>query len=207
MYHFLFMSVGFLKLFYFILGFQHLSEVPRIWKPAVQCPDCSYPNDAEFCFCQSCGYKCKLVVPEDNPQRLVLDLPSIDHRLEALQTVKDRKPYQLQKTKLREEFKSFLSSLPCPKTLLSASPQDVTRYLVWKDRKGKTKVHVPTCPLFGSKKADNCSCPSFLAAGTVANLIGKLRSLFIESGRGENGTTYWGLETPLHIIVLNNILF
>lgn len=170
--------------------------MPRIWKPAVQCPECSYPNDAGFHFCQVCGYKRKWVTPEENPQQLSLDLPSIDHRLDTLQTVKDHKPYQLQKSKLRKELESFLSSLPCPKTLFSASPRDVTRFLVWKDKKGKTKVHTPTCPLFGSKKAENCSYPSSLAAGTVANLIGKLRSLFLESGRGGEWNDLLGVGNP-----------
>ena len=125
-----------------------------------------------------------------------LDLPSLDHRLETLQAVNDHKPYQVQKSKLRKEFESFLSSLPRPKTLLSASPRDVTRFLVWKDSKGKTKVHVPTCSLFGSKKADVCPCPFTLAAGTVANLIGKLRSLFVESGRGGEWNDLLGIGNP-----------
>ncbi|KAJ8309736.1 hypothetical protein KUTeg_011601 [Tegillarca granosa] len=32
--------------------------VPRIWKPAILCPTCSYANDADFRFCQFCGEKC-----------------------------------------------------------------------------------------------------------------------------------------------------
>ena len=39
-------------------------------------------------------------------------------------------------SQLRKEFKSFLSSLPRPKMLWSASSRDVTRFLVWKDSKG-----------------------------------------------------------------------
>ena len=157
--------------FFSFSGFQPLPEVPRVWKPAVQCPDCSYPNDSGFRFCQACGYKRKSLAPDDNPHLVSLDLPSLDRRLETLQAVNDHKPYQVQKSKLRKELESFLSSLPCPKTLWSASPRDVSRFLVWKDRKGETKVHVPTCSLFGAKKAEVCSCPSTLAAGTVANHI------------------------------------
>ncbi|KAK2552756.1 Protein LIGHT-DEPENDENT SHORT HYPOCOTYLS 6 [Acropora cervicornis] len=175
---------------------QPLPEVPRVWKPAVQCSDCSYPNDTGFRFCQACGYKRKSLAPDDNPHLVSLDLPSLDLRLETLQAVNDHKPYQVQKSKLRKELESFLSSLPCPKTLLSASPRDVTRFLVWKDRKGKTKVHVPTCSLFGAKKAEVCSCPSNFAAGTVANLIGKLRSLFVESGRGGEWNDLLGIGNP-----------
>ena len=182
--------------FFSFSGFQPLPEVPGVWKPAVQCPDCSYPNDTGFRFCQACGYERKSLAPDHNPHLVSLDLPSLDHRLETLQAVSDHKPYQVQKSKLRKELESFLSSLPCPKTLLSASPRDVTRFLVWKDRKGKTKVHVPTCSLFGAKKAEVCSCPSTLAAGTVANLIGKLHSLFVESGRGGEWNDLLGIGNP-----------
>ena len=117
-----------------------------------------------------------------------------DRRLETLQAVNDHKPYQVQKSKPRKELESFLSSLPCPRTLLSASPRDVTRFLVWKDRKGKTKVHVPTCSLFRAKKAEVCSCT--LAAGTVANVIGKLRLLFVESCRGSEWNDLLDIGNP-----------
>ena len=128
--------------FFSFSGFQLLPEVPRVWKPAVQCPDCSYPNDTGFRFFQAWWCKRKSLAPGDNPNVVSLDLPSLDHRLETLQAFNDHKPYQVQKSKLRKELESFLSSLPCPKTLWSASTRDVTRFL---DRKGKTKVHVPTC--------------------------------------------------------------
>ena len=52
------------------------------------------------------------------------------------------------------------------------------------------------------KKAEVCSCPSTLAAETVANLIGKLCSLFVESGRGRewNGLLGIGSSTSHHSV-------
>ena len=76
-----------------------------------------------------------------------------------------------------------MSSLPTPKSPISASPKDLIRFLVWKDSKGKTKIHVPSCPNFGSHPKRKCSCPSRLAAGTVDSTIGKLRSIFNSLGR------------------------
>ena len=38
-----------------------------------------------------------------------------------------------------------MSSLPTPKSPISASPKDLIRFLVWKDSKGKTMIHVPSC--------------------------------------------------------------
>ena len=193
--------------FFSFSEFQPLPEVPRIWKPAVQCPDYSYPNDTGFRFCQACGYKRKSLTPVDNPHLVFLDLPSFDHRLETLQAFNDHKPYQVQKSKLRKEFESFLSSLPRPKTLLSASPRDVTRFLVWKDSKGKTKVHVPSCSLFGSKKAEVCPCTSiYPCSRDSCKSYWKLRSLFVESGRGGEWNDLLGIGNPAFITVLNSVL-
>ena len=54
---------------------------------------------------------------------------------------------------------------------------------MWKDSKGKTKVHEPSCPNFGSHSKRKCRCPTRLAAGTVNGTIGKLRAIFNSVGR------------------------
>ncbi|EDO30412.1 predicted protein, partial [Nematostella vectensis] len=77
--------------------------------------------------------------------------------------------------------------------LTSASPSDITRFLVYKDRKGRTKVHTPKCKYFGSTSK---TCPSRLAAGTVDSTIGKLRSIFIEAGRGGEWNNMLGVGNP-----------
>lgn len=56
-------------------------------------------------------------------------------------------------------------------------------FLVWKDRKGKTKVHDTNCQFFARKVLFSCPCPTRLAYGTVDSLIGKLRAIFNEFGR------------------------
>ena len=78
----------------------------------------------------------------------------------------------------------------------ATSPQDITRFLVWKDRKGKTKIHVPACKLFGTKQVGRCTCPTTLSAGTVDNLIGKLRSLFVDLRRGREWNELLGIGNP-----------
>lgn len=182
--------------FPFFLLFQFLPEVPRLWKPAVQCPECCYPNDANFRFCQISGYKRVSESVEKSPQSVSLCLPSIDSRLAALRSVRNRKPYQRQKSKLQQKLESFLYSLPTPKSSRAASPQDIIRFLVWKDRKGKTKVHIPACDLFGTKHARRYACPTTLSAGTVDNLIGKLRSLFVDLGRRGDWNELLGVGNP-----------
>ena len=133
---------------------------------------------------------------EDPPQRVLLYLPSIDSRLTTLQSIRDGKPYQKQKTKLQEELERFLYSLPTPKSVDASSSRDITRFLVWKDRKGKTKILVPACKLFGTKQVGRCTCPTTLSAGTVDNLIGKLRSMFVDLGRGREWNELLGIGNP-----------
>lgn len=135
---------------------------------------------SNFQFSQICGYK----RVSRNPLKVSLCLPSIYLRRAALQSFRNRKPYQRQKSKLQHELESCLYFLPTPKSLCATSPQDVTRFLVWKDRKEKTKVHIPACKLFGTRSAVRCTCLTTLSAGTVDNLIGKWRSLFVDLGRG-----------------------
>lgn len=112
-----------------------------------------------------------------------MDLPSIDNRLASIRSQHKSLPYERQKSSLQKQLEAFLGSLPSPKNLQSATPFDICRFLVWKDKKGKTKVHDPRCPLFGSHSNTECNCPSHLAAGTVDSTIGKLRAIFNEAGR------------------------
>ena len=107
----------------------------------------------------------------------------IDRRISCLQSARAAKPYERQKCNLHLELESFLSSLPTPKSPISASPKDFIRFLVWKDSNGKTKIHVSSCPNFGFHSKRKCSCPSRLDAGTVDSTIGKLRFILNSIGR------------------------
>ena len=66
---------------------------------------------------------------------------------------------------------SFLAALPVPKLFPSASSSDILKFLIWKDKSGRTKVHQTSCPEIGKQKASSCECPSRLSAGTVDSLI------------------------------------
>lgn len=119
---------------------QELPQVARIFAPAVKCLSCLHPNDFNFRFYQMCGYKRK--VRESLPAKsLQVDPQQIDTRLNLLTRTPLSTSYEKQKQSLKEELDSFLRALPEKKTLLSASPSGVCRFLVWKDKKGKTQVH------------------------------------------------------------------
>ena len=149
-------------------------NVLHIRKPASLCCDCSYANNAGCNFCQHRGFQPALSPVSARASRVSLDLPTIDHRA--------AKPYGKQKCSLHFELESFLSSLPTPKSPISASLKGVIRFLVWKDSKGKTKIHSPNCPNFGSHSKRKCCCPTRLAAGTVNSTIGKLHAILNSTG-------------------------
>ena len=85
--------------------------VARVWVPAVSCPNCSYPNDASFAFCQQCGYTRRKETSVPDSEKVFLDLAAIDDRLEALRKVKSGKPYQKVQPSARTRAFSSLFSL------------------------------------------------------------------------------------------------
>ena len=175
---------------------QNLPVVPRLWCPSVQCPECKHPNDADFFFCQRCGYKRSANTLTPAYTKLKIDLSSVDKRLASIRAQRKSLPYERQKSALEKEQETFLGSLPSPKTLQSATPHDLIRFLVWKDGKGKTKVHVPQCPLFGFHSKTPCKCPTRLAAGTVDNIFGKLKAIFTSTGRNGPWNDLFGSGNP-----------
>lgn len=152
-----------------------------MWRPAATCESCSYPNDDCFRFCQQCGVK--RVRHDFNQNMCPYDVNAIDNRIHELDKTRLSKAYEKQKSKLEEELRSFLSFLPFPKTLQSAHPVDVVRFLVWKDNKGRTQVHSDRCIFTGKSGKQQCNCPLRLAAGTVDSVVGKLRAIFSAHGR------------------------
>ena len=89
-----------------------------------------------------CGYQRKSVLR--NPtSKIAVDLAAIDARLQQLTQTAQKSSYSKRKSSLRVEFETFLACLPNARSIFSATPEVVSRFLVWKDRHGKTVVHVP----------------------------------------------------------------
>ena len=149
----------------------------------MSCSACSYPNNVDYNFCQKCGFRKYPVTSVKFPNLVDVDESRVKKRLEALSLHQSNKSYQRQVCSMQNQLESYLWSLPERKTISSASPGDVIRFLIWKDKFGKTFAHKESClSVPGGQK--NCSCPKTLAAGTIDSNIGKLRSIFKENGRG-----------------------
>ena len=122
-----------------------------------------------------------------------IDEGNIAERLQQLSQQRSSSRYAKQKSALELELGQFLASLTTPKSLSSALPADIKAFLVWKDGGGKTKVHQSACPAV-SQTGMSCACPAKrLAFGTVDSLIGKLRAIFVEHGRGSEWHSLLGV--------------
>ena len=176
-------------IFPFFVFLQPLPRVPKLFTLSVACPRCSHANDEQFRFCQQCGYtRGGAYVSEIVPQakKVKIDEENIAQRLDQLSQQRGSSRYVKQKSALEREFSIFLHNLATPKSLASALPADVIAFLVWKDHGGKTQVHLLECPNFSHQRVGQgvCQCPKRLAFGTVDSLIGKLRAIIVEHGRG-----------------------
>ena len=107
----------------------------------------------------------------------------IEERLRYLDSLVSTSKYEKQKRTLESNFLSFLGKSG-KYNLRDSTPEDVRRFLVSKDKGGKTIIHSLYCKNMGTQEK-NCSCPRRLAIGTVKSLLGKLLVIF--EGCGKRG--------------------
>ena len=139
-------------------------QVARIWKATRRCSACLYPNDIDANFCQACGSQTSLVkVGKPNKH---MDHVGISRRFQEFSDAASNKPYQRQKSALERQLSDFLASLSPPKCVSSCTSDDVIKFLISRDKTGRTVVHTQSCLRV------SCNCPSRLAAGSVDSLLG-----------------------------------
>ncbi len=125
------------------------------------------------------------------PDDASVSVHALDFRLRELDRQAISSCYAKKKISLGNQFRHFLHTTTGLDTLHSASPRDVRRFLVYKDSKGKTKLHSLSCPHLGDSSAAiaTCDCPTRLAFGTVHAIIGQLRSILAAAGLGHQWNT------------------
>ena len=116
--------------------------------------------------------KIKFVVPTKT-----IDHAEIAKRFQEFNDVFKAKPYQRQKSTLERERLDFLASLSPPRDVSSCTSDEIVKFLISKDKSGKTVLHSRSC------SEVHCNCPTRLAAGSVDSLLGKLRAIFNNLGR------------------------
>lgn len=167
----------------------------KLFIPSVRCPVCSHANDSDFRFCQRCGYRRRVLTSATSKPPSV-DLASINNRLQQLLNFDQATSYSKQKDSLQKELEAFLSALPGRVSLATVTPQDLCRFLIFKDKDGRTQVHRNSCKFIGQRGKHSCGCPLRLSYNTVDSYIGKLRSIFHAIGRDGEWDRRLGLGNP-----------
>ena len=137
------------------------------------CPAMFRMSDVNFC--QACDSRTclkKFVVPTKTVHHA-----EIAKRFREFNDVFRAKSYQRQKSALGRELLNFLASLSPPRDVSSCTSEEIVKFLISKDKSGKTVLHSRSC------SEVHCNCPTRLAAGSVDSLLGKLRAIFNNLGR------------------------
>ena len=106
-------------------------------------------------------------------------MDQINERIRSLDKRLDTSYYSQQKCHVKTELGEFLATLDPPKDFFTA----LRKYLVFKERKGRTQMHAGNCYFRGQTGKKSCECPITLAAKSVDSSIGKLRAIFRDMGR------------------------
>ena len=77
---------------------------------------------------------------------------------------------------------------------------------MWRDRHGKTVIHIPGCLNTSNKNAADCACPKRLAFKTVDSYTGKFRAVFNEAGRSGDWNGLLGFGNPAASTAVQNYL-
>ena len=91
--------------------------------------------------------------------------------------------YSKQKDTLRKELEAFLSALPHQLSLATVSCRDICRFLIFKNKDGRTQIHHNGWQFVGQRGKHTCACPLRLSYDTADSYIGKLGSIFHAVGR------------------------
>ena len=109
--------------------------------------------------------------------------------MQQLESRIDSLPYNRQKSSLVASFELFLDRnsgsgyFTDSRDLCRATPDDVVKFLMDRDIKGRTQVHSLGCEHLGKPGIFECGCDRHLAAGTVDSYVGQLRAFFNSRGQ------------------------
>ncbi|XP_065927831.1 uncharacterized protein [Magallana gigas] len=124
-----------------------------------------------------------------------VDVQVLDERLKELDARRSSSLDSKRQDCLKREITEFLVRMS-GRELTSCTPDDIRRFLVWKDQCGKSQVHKIDCRFLGNKGLFDCNCPVRLASGTVSLMINRLVNIFHEMGCERSWNMALGLGNP-----------
>ena len=152
----------------------------------VACPRCGAGNPEDFRFCSCCGYARRGGASARLPSvALHVDLAAIDQRWASLARAHAQSRHVQAQSRELSALRDFLVASRSPRDLATCTPEDVIRFMVWRDLTGagRTVVHAPACESIGLRARPSCSCPRRMAADSVRKLLSQLTSAFVKLGR------------------------
>lgn len=153
----------------------------KMWCSHISCAGCAAQNDIDFKFCKMCGEPRENNNGRHHDRKEILE--KIDNRISTLNSILDSASYSKQKCNLRSEIGKFFFLLDDRKNLSNATPEDIRKFLIYKEKGGKTQLHSGNCRFLEKHGLQACNCPRTLAYKSVDSLLGKIRALFRDEGR------------------------
>ena len=120
----------------------------QMFVASIRCPICQHPNDFDFRFCQRCGYHRK-IFKAATIRQVPVDLHAIEARVQQLFNYGKTTGYAKQKDSHQKELEGFLSARARLCHTYTVTPRDLCRFLVYKDKHGRTQVHRNSCSFMG----------------------------------------------------------
>ena len=121
------------------------------------------------------------------------DLANLDYRLREIERKAKSGAYARKKEGLAGELEEFLRDIPGGGDLATVNEQNIRRFLVHKDRKGRTQTHGKDCKHLGAHGLKDCECPRRLAASS-GPCLGSW-----EGGRHGTRARAWGTRHVLNL--------
>ncbi|CAC5391416.1 unnamed protein product [Mytilus coruscus] len=120
----------------------------KIWCPYITSSRCAITNDIDFKYCKTCGFarEKKATDYQDEIKKEEV-LNKINNRISQLDALLDSASYSKQKCSLKNEMEKFFIFLDSRKNINTASPEAIREFLIFKQKGGKTQLHVTNCPL------------------------------------------------------------
>lgn len=178
-----------------------------MWFSSLSCKACGKHNDIDFVYCKSCGKaRNDFKNSANDSNNLNPIIGKIDSRIKKLDDLLQNSNYSKQKCSLKQDFLEFLKIIDSEKDLMTVMPEDIRKFLIYKEGNGRTQLHKEECQYRGMTGIKQCDCPKTLAAKSVDSLLGKIRAILRDIGRSGEWNPMLFTGNPASSIVLKKHL-
>ena len=160
-----------------------------MWCPHISCSSCTVANDIDFKFCKACGLS-RLDKDRNQQEKNENEgtITKINDRKKSLDALLNSASYSKQKCNLKKEVENFLVLLDPLKNFSNATPEDIRKFLIFKEKNGKTQLHDDKCQFRTNHGLQSCHCPRTWRSSQLILWWGKLERFSETRGVQGSGT-------------------